>query len=558
MSVYETKPWLRHYGDRPAELRVKHEHALAMARAGMAAAGESPLVHYFETPLSGREVDEASDALAGALADSGIAAGDRIVLQLQNMPQFVIATIAAWKLGAIAVPTNPMYQERELGHVLRDSGARALVCLEELWEATGRAAVRDTDVRLAVTTSPLDFLDGPPPAVLVGAERLRPADTADFVALIDEHRGSRPPEPRLAGDGVAFLVYTSGTTGPPKGAMNLHRNVVFSSTAVREWVGITPDDRILGIAPLFHITGLITAFGLGLVTPAPVILAHRFDPDETVRLVERLGATFTVAAITAFTAMMNAKSFESADLSSFRVVMSGGAPVAPAIAQRWREATGSMIHNAYGLTESTSPTHLVPIGVEAPVDPASGALSVGVPIYDTVVEVIGEDGQPLPPGEIGEIVTRGPQIVPGYWNKPEETANAMPDGRLRTGDVGYMDEDGWFYLVDRSKDLIVASGYNVWPREVEDVLVEHPAVREAAVVGIPDDYRGETVKAIVSLRPGAETAASELVAFCRERMAAYKVPRVVEVRDELPKTITGKILRRELRAEAQAAAGRSA
>jgi long-chain acyl-CoA synthetase len=208
---------------------------------------------------------------------------------------------------------------------------------------------------------------------------------------------------------------------------------------------------------------------------------------------------------------------------------------------------GHWIHNVYGLTETTSPSHATPLGVQGPVDEASGALSVGVPIYGTVVRIVGDDGRDLPPGEVGEIVTTGPQVVAGYWGKPEETARAIPGGALHTGDVGYMDADGWFYIVDRKKDQINAGGYKVWPREVEDVLYEHEAVREAAVVGVPDEYRGETVKAFVSLRPGRTATEEELIAFAKERMAAYKYPRAVEFLDEIPKTVTGKLLRRELR-----------
>jgi long-chain acyl-CoA synthetase len=208
---------------------------------------------------------------------------------------------------------------------------------------------------------------------------------------------------------------------------------------------------------------------------------------------------------------------------------------------------GAYIHNIYGLTETTSPSHCVPIGTRAPVDEASGALSVGVPIFGTVVRIVGEDGEDLEPGEVGEIVTSGPQVVPGYWNKPEETAHAIPGGALHTGDVGVMDADGWFYIVDRKKDQINAGGYKVWPREVEDVLYEHEAVREAAVVGVPDSYRGESVKAFVSLRPGRTVSEADLIAFAKQRMAAYKYPRSIEFLDEVPKTVTGKLLRRELR-----------
>ena len=243
------------------------------------------------------------------------------------------------------------------------------------------------------------------------------------------------------------------------------------------------------------------------------------------------------------------------DLSSFSKVYSGGAPIAPAMVEAWERQFGAYIHNIYGLTETTSPSHIVPRQRRAPVDPTSGALSVGIPIFNTIVRVVDERGEELPVGEIGEFETSGPQVVRGYWGKPEETAHALPGGALRTGDVGFMDEQGWFYVVDRKKDLINVAGYKVWPREVEDVLYEHPAVREAAVVGVPDEYRGETVKAFVSVKPGRETSPEELIAFCRERLAAYKYPRRVELLDELPKTPTGKILRRELRARESAGPG---
>jgi long-chain acyl-CoA synthetase len=213
----------------------------------------------------------------------------------------------------------------------------------------------------------------------------------------------------------------------------------------------------------------------------------------------------------------------------------------------FRETFGHYIHNGYGLTETNSPTHVVPLSREAPVDPASGALSIGVPAYNTTSWICDDEGRELPVGEVGEIVSRGPMIVPGYWNKPDKTAEAIRNGRFHTGDVGFMDKDGWFYLVDRKKDMINAAGYKVWPREVEDVLYTHPAVREAAVVGVADSYRGETVKAVISLRPGTSATQEEIIAFCKERMAAYKYPRTVEIIDDLPKTVTGKILRRELR-----------
>jgi long-chain acyl-CoA synthetase len=304
---------------------------------------------------------------------------------------------------------------------------------------------------------------------------------------------------------------------------------------------------ILGIAPLFHVTGLIGHMALSILTGAELLLDGRFEPRATLELIERHGATFTVAAITAFVSLFNHPEFDRFDVSSLTKVYSGGAAIAPALAEEFEERFGAPLHNIYGMTETTSPSHAVPFGRRAPVDPGSGALSVGVPVFNTIVRVVDEQDRDVAAGELGELVTYGPQVVPGYWKQPEQSAKAMLDEGIRTGDVGFMDADGWFYLVDRKKDLINASGYKVWPREVEDVLYTHPAVLEAAVIGVPDQYRGETVKAVVSLRAGCEASADELRSFCRERMAAYKYPRLIEFVDELPKTASGKILRRELR-----------
>jgi len=365
--------------------------------------------------------------------------------------------------------------------------------------------------------------------------------------LIEHHRGQAPDPVTFGPDDTAFLTYTSGTTGPPKGAMNSHGNVVFNSQAYRQWCGLGPDDVILGVAPLFHITGLIAGVTTSLLLGAPLVLAYRFEPSAMLETIRDERATFTVGSITVFIALMNAPDAERDALASLTKIWSGGAPIPPSTVKAFQAQFGQYIHNIYGLTETTSPSHGVPSGATAPVDDTSGALSVGVPIFNTVVRVVGDDGRELPPGEVGEIVTSGPMVVPGYWNKPEETEHALPGGALHTGDVGYMDAAGWFYLVDRKKDQINAGGYKVWPREVEDVLYQHEAVREAAVVGVPDAYRGETVKAYVSLRPGQTATAEELIAFCRQQMAAYKYPRQVEFLDELPKTVSGKLLRRELR-----------
>ncbi|HLI37434.1 MAG TPA: AMP-binding protein [Streptosporangiaceae bacterium] len=552
-STYRDRPWLRLYQPgKPADITPEHSDALSMWRSGLARFGDRPFLYYFDTPVTAARVEAESDALAAAFAERGLGRGDRVALYLQNMPQFVIGLLAAWKAGGIAVPVNPMLKERELHYVLSDCGASAIVSLQDLWNSVASTAVEGTPVKTMITTSPLDYLgaqDVPP--VLEGHGRVATPGAVDLAELVRDHLGARPDPVAFGPSDVALLTYTSGTTGDPKGAMNTHGNVTFNAAVYREWMSLTPDDTVLAGAPLFHITGLIGHIAVAMLVPMPMALGYRFEPATINRLAERHRCTFTVMAITAFTAMANDPTVTGCDLSSLTKAYSGGAPIAPSIVERFEREVGPYIHNVYGLTETTSPSHAVPFGRRAPVDPASGALSVGVPVFNTVVRIVDDDGNDLPPGEIGEIVTSGPMVVPGYWNRPDATQQTLPGGELRTGDVGFMDPDGWFYLVDRKKDMIVASGYKVWPREVEDTLLRHPAVREAAVVGVPDEYRGETVWAYVSLRPGAEATPGELIAFCREQMAAYKYPRHVEVLPELPKTPTGKLLRRELREHAR-------
>jgi long-chain acyl-CoA synthetase len=552
VTVYDDRPWLASYGaGQPADLEPGFASALDMFLASVTRSPDTPAIRYFDGVLTFGGLDEASDAFAVGLLERGFSAGDRVALYLQNVPQFVIALVGTWKAGGVAVAVNPMNKHQELDLLLRDSGAGVLVCLEGLYQSVARDVVPATDVRLVLTTSELEYQTRDDGRLFADVRRVDCAGTVDMSGLIDEHRGRRPPRPSLGPDDVAFLTYTSGTTGPPKGAMNTHGNVVASSQAYREWCRLGPDDVVLGVAPLFHITGLVGHVTLCLLLGSPLVLFHRFEPAVAIDTVREHRPTFTVGSITVFIALMNAPNAEREALATLTKIWSGGAPIPPSTVSAFSERFGHYIHNIYGLTETTSPSHGVPLGAEAPVDTASGALSVGVPVYGTVARIVGDDGGDLPPGEVGEIVTEGPQVVPGYWNRPDETAHALPGGALHTGDVGYMDEAGWFYIVDRKKDQINAGGYKVWPREVEDVLYEHAAVREAAVVGVPDAYRGETVKAFVSLRPGQVTTPDELVDFCRRRMAAYKYPRSVEVLDELPKTVTGKLLRRRLRDRAR-------
>jgi long-chain acyl-CoA synthetase len=519
-----------------------------MFRATVARGSDATLVRYFDRALTIAQCDRMSDALAVALQERGVEVGDRIAVYMQNIPQVLLAVLAAWKCGAVVVPCNPMLRERELVKILSGSGCRVLLCQEDLYAEAALAALPSTAVQHTITTSPLDFLDpaAPLPSMLAGVTRKRHAQTADLFEVAAQHDGVKPRAVEITGDDIAFMVYTSGTTGEPKGAMNTHRNVVFATSVYERWIGLTQRDTILALAPLFHVTGLIGHVTLALLTGAPLILFYRFEANEACRLIAAHRATFTVSAITAFIALLNSEAFAKYDLSSLTKVYTGGAPTPASVLGDWHARTGVRIQPMYGLTEATSPTHMTPFGLVPPIDPHTGAMSVGVPVFNTHVHVVTDAGYEAAPREIGEFVIAGPQIVPGYWQKPVETAQALRGDGLRTGDVGFMDEQGWFYLVDRSKDMIVASGFKVWPREVEEVLYQHPAVREAAVVGIPDAYRGETIKAVISLKPGHSVTTEEIRAFARERMAAYKYPRVVEIMDDLPKTTSGKIMRRLL------------
>lgn len=547
-TVYGSKPWLARYAaGQPSSITPEFDSALDMFRAAVARDPDGEIIRYFDGRITLRELDALTDAFAAGIVDAGFAPGERVAVYLQNVPQFLIAQIGCWKAGGIAVSINPMNKGRELTELLTDSGSTVLVCLQGLYRDVAAQVVPGTAVRTVITTSELEYQTRDEPRIFSGVERVACEDTLDMATMLERFAGQAPPAVALGPDDIAFLTYTSGTTGPPKGAMTTHRNVVFNAQTYRDWVGLSSDDVVLGVAPLFHITGLIAHIAISLLIGAPLVLMYRLDPAVTIETIRDEQATFSVGSITVFIALMNSPAADRDALRTFTKILSGGAPIPPSTVTAFKETFGHYIHNVYGLTETTSPSHGTPMGTEGPVDPASGALSVGVPVYDTVVQIVDDEGNDLPVGEIGELVTTGPQVVAGYWNKPEETAKALPGGSLHTGDVGYMDAQGWFYIVDRKKDQINAGGYKVWPREVEDVLYEHEAVREAAVVGVPDEYRGESVKAFVSLRPGRSVTEDELIAFTKERMAAYKYPRAIEFLDEIPKTVTGKLLRRELR-----------
>ncbi|MFJ9828039.1 AMP-binding protein [Streptomyces sp. NPDC101160] len=543
-SIYAAQPWL---GRLTAAQRAPIDPPPTVLHAFRAAAARTPdhpALAYFDTRISYREADALSDSVAGHLAARGVERGDRVAVMLQNSPHFVLALLGAWKAGAVVVPLNPMYKSAEVGHALRDSGARAVICSDRAWAGHVRAAATEAGVPVALTADERGLQTRDDPRVL-GFEPVA-TDVDDLLAVA--RAGHPAPAGReLATDDIALISYTSGTSGTPKGALNLHRGIVHNAERQRTGHPVPPGAGYFVLAPLFHITGLVCELGVCFANGGTLVLAYRFEPGVVLDAFLEHRPAYTVGPSTAYMALAAHPAATPDHFASFLVMSSGGAPVPPALVERFRAGFGPYLRNGYGLTECTAPCASVPPEHEAPVDPVSGTLSVGVPGPDTVVRILDDTGAEVPFGTHGEIAVRGPQVVPGYWRLPEATAAAFPDGELRTGDIGFMDEDGWLYVVDRKKDMINASGFKVWPREVEDVLYTHPAVREAAVVGVPDAYRGETVRAYVSLRPGAAADPAELSAYCERRLAAYKYPREVEILPELPKTTSGKILRRELR-----------
>ncbi|MFF9800733.1 class I adenylate-forming enzyme family protein [Streptomyces rochei] len=549
-SRYAAKPWLDLLTDAqkaPLDPDASLVHAL---RRAAAEAPDRTFLAYFDGRLTYREVDELTDSVAGHLAARGLERGERVAVLLQNSPHFVLAVLGAWKAGAVVVPVNPMYKAGEVGHVLRDGEVAALVCSDRAWGAYLRQTAADSPVRIVLTGCELDFQSRQDTRVLT-FERLPDAPDAD-----DLTRAARSGHPAPAGrdpepGDTALISYTSGTSGTPKGATNTHRNIMYNAERQRTGLGLPEAPVYFALAPLFHITGMVCEFGACLNSVGTLVLAYRFEAGVVLDAFAEHRPHYTVGPSTAFMALAAHPAVTREHFASFANISSGGAPLPPALVEKFRAGFGPYIRNGYGLTECTAPCASVPPHLGAPVDPVSGTLAVGVPGPDTVVRIVDEQGAEVPFGEQGEIVVSGPQVVPGYWRRPDATAETFPGGELRTGDIGFMDEEGWLYVVDRKKDMINASGFKVWPREVEDVLYTHPAVREAAVVGVPDGYRGETVKAYISLRPGADTDPDALAAYCEERLAAYKYPRQVEILPDLPKTASGKILRRELRSRTQ-------
>jgi long-chain acyl-CoA synthetase len=471
-SPSSKRPWLRVYPDwMPHDLKLTPNTLLDLFRTAAVHRPEKPAVYYFDQEISYREIDRLSDNLAAALRDLGLQKGDRIALDLHNIPQFLIAQYGAWKAGAIVVPIDTACQEKGLLYFLRDSGAKILVIQEEVLRSVGRSFLKKTSVEAVITTSPLDMLPQgiQLPSSLSEVRKASIPASLDMMELLARYRGKSAIDQGLFPDDVAYLTYTSGTTGPPKGVMNTHGNVTFNAGVYKVSALMDENDVILGIAPLFNVTGEVANVAAAALNSIPVILCYRFDPCEALRLIERWRATMTVASTGVFSDLMNHPDIRQRDIRSLRKAYSVGATVPSAVVKRFEELTGNYIHNVYGLTETTSTSHITPLGKRMPVDSDSGALSIGLPVPNSLAKIVDLKigNEELGPGDVGEIVIKGPMVVPGYWGNTKAKKRAIRDDWLFTGDVGKMDEDGWFYVLDRKRVPTGGLGYEVWPQGVE-------------------------------------------------------------------------------------------
>ncbi|MCL7453191.1 MAG: long-chain fatty acid--CoA ligase [Anaerolineae bacterium] len=564
---HRTRPWLAYYDEGvPASIDYP-EVALDRLLADAAAEHPDHPAIIFGGRVGGRILDQALTyqqldrsvtQLAAGLQGLGVKPGDRVAIMMPNCPQFVISFYGILRAGGVAVPCNFLYSAEEIEHQLSDAGAEVLIVLSAFYQKVHSVRAQ-TPLRHVIVTNIKEYF----PTLLrllftVAKEKkeghyteLAPGeDDHWFQSLLSEARGrALTPVERGPAD-TGCLLYTGGTTGVPKGAQLTHRNLVSNAVAGLAWShSQEATDITIGALPLFHSYGMTSVMNMGIAGALTMVLIP--NPRDVLHIMGSIAkhrATFYPAVPTMYVAINNHPQVKEFDLSSVNVCLSGAAPLPGEVQEKFQDLTGSKLVEAYGLTETTPATHVNPIN-------RNKIGFIGVPWPDTDARIVdAETGdEELPVGDIGELVIQGPQVMKGYWQQPTETANVLrehpglgPGLWLHTGDIARMDEEGYFQIVDRKKDMIICGGFNVYPRDVEEVLFQHPAVAEAAVIGVPDEYRGETVKAFVVLREGMSATAEEIIAFCGEHLAKYKVPSSIAFRDELPKSAVGKVLRREL------------
>ncbi|MEO8033378.1 MAG: long-chain fatty acid--CoA ligase [Acidobacteriota bacterium] len=546
-SAYAARPWTDHfdYWVRP-HLNYPRRSLIDILKVAAADVPDRPATAFLGAQLTYAEIKDRSDRLATALARWGIVKGDRVGIMLPNCPQYLITVFAILRVGAIVVNVNPLYTPREIQVVAHDSGMRLLFVLDALGPAALSIRAQTVLERIVVTSAAEYSIAAAACPTIDGTERL-----SDVLASVSE-----PELPRVeidAENDVAVLQYTGGTTGTPKGAMLTHYNIfsnVVQTTTLHVPALRRGEERYLLVIPFFHIYGFTVGIMAGAWLGAQQILIPKYDVEALLAAVKQFRPTYFPAVPTLYISLLNHPRARESGLDKIRAFNSGSAPLPLEVLDRFEQMTGGMLSEGYGLTEASPVTHTSPsLSIRKPG-------SIGIPLPDTDMKIVDLDRgvDELPVGAEGELLIAGPQVMKGYWNKPEETASTLrkhADGRiwLHTGDIGRMDEEGFSYIVQRKKDMIIVSGFNVYPSEIESVLFSHPAVMEAAVIGIPDTYRGEVVKAFVVFKPGVQCSEQELRAHCETNLAEFKRPIRIEIRETLPKSAVGKVLRRMLREE---------
>jgi len=493
-----------------------------------------------------RQLGEEVANTASGLAQRGLKKGERMAIMLPNCPQYVVAYYAILKIGGIVVNVSPMYVERELEFQLKDAEVQIILAMRDFYP-------RLEAVRKKVPLKTIILMDLREKG---GKETRKKSKTGiakgvyDYAELLEIGRRMPPPSVKVDPDEVALLQYTGGTTGLSKGAMLTHRNLVADVLQCVSWNcdAVRGQERMFAVLPFFHVYGMTVAMNEAIELGATIIMLPRFNVDDALEAINLYQPTRFPGVPTMYMAIMNHPQINKYNISSIRVCSSGSAPMPVEAQRRFEELTGAKVSEGYGLTEASPVTHANPFNGKRKIG------SIGLPRPDVDAKIVDlETGErDLPPGEVGELCIRGPQVMKGYWNRPEETRKTLRNGWLYTGDIGRMDEEGYFYIVDRKKDMIICSGYNVYPREIEEVLYQHPKIQEVCIVGVPDPYRGETVKAFVILKEEEQAPPEEIIEYCQKNMAKYKVPTLVEFRKELPKSHVGKVLRKILREEEEA------
>lgn len=565
------RPWLRHYPEEiPASLDYPDQSIVQFLLNAVKNYPNHQAVHFMGKTMTYRELHADAVKLAKGLVGLGVAPGDRVAIMLANCPQAVVSYYGVLLAGAIVVQTNPLYVERELESQLADCGAVALIALDLLAGRIARVRSEQPEsgplpqLRHVIITSIKDGLPFPKnllyplkqrkDGIRINIEYGKHGVIA-YRKLLSSVTSSAAPLPVLpTGETLAALQYTGGTTGTPKGVMLTHRNLVANTLQTSAWCYKAQDgkERFLAALPLFHVFGLTVLMNMSVLRAGMLVLLPRFEPDTVLRTIKEQRPTIFPGAPTMYVALIHHKDAPRTDLSSINVCISGSAALPLEVQEQFEALTGGRLIEGFGLTEASPVTHANPIWGLRKIG------TIGLPFPDTEASVIDPaTGEHLPAGSLGELIIRGPQVMKGYWNRPEETAQTLRDGWLYTGDLATMDEEGYFTIMDRIKDVIIAGGFNIYPREVEEVLFEHPSVKEASVVGVKDEYRGETVRAYIVLKEGWTISQMQLDRWCRERLAAYKVPHQYMFRDSLPKTMVGKVLRRRLLEEEAEAASKA-